>query len=111
MNLKRFGRKRSWRNLKVLSRHLSGWTEENNENPQSRIAGRRDRDLNSGPPECETSVLTTRLLRSVSSVLRKDENTVIGWQVASTLRYVFNFVVNVQHIMAVHYRNVNIILA
>jgi hypothetical protein len=39
MNLKAFGRKRSWPKFKVLSRHSPGGTEENHEKPQIRIAG------------------------------------------------------------------------
>jgi hypothetical protein len=35
MNWKEFGRKRSWPNLKVLSRHSPGKTEVNHEKPQS----------------------------------------------------------------------------
>jgi hypothetical protein len=35
MNLEGFGRKRSASNCKILSRHLPGETEENNEKPQS----------------------------------------------------------------------------
>jgi hypothetical protein len=36
MNWKRCGRKRSWANLKVLSRNLPGNTEENLEENESR---------------------------------------------------------------------------
>jgi hypothetical protein len=32
LNLKRFGKKWSWPNFEVLSRHLPGGTEENSEN-------------------------------------------------------------------------------
>jgi hypothetical protein len=35
MNSKRFERKRSWPNFKVLSYHLPGGTEKTDEKPQS----------------------------------------------------------------------------
>jgi hypothetical protein len=49
MNWKGFGMKRSWPNLKVLSRHLHGGIEENHEN-LSQINPYQSRDLNPGPP-------------------------------------------------------------
>jgi hypothetical protein len=39
MNWKGLGRERSWLNLKLLSRHLPGGTEENKEKNSVRIAG------------------------------------------------------------------------
>jgi hypothetical protein len=50
--------------FKVLYWHFSGGTEENHEN-LSHESGSPDRYFNSGPPEYETRVLTTRLWRSV----------------------------------------------
>jgi hypothetical protein len=50
MNWEGFGRKR----------HSPGGTEENHEKPPVKIACRRGRDLNLGPPEGEAEVLTTR---------------------------------------------------
>jgi hypothetical protein len=38
-NWKGFGRKRSWPNFKVLSRHSPGGTEKNHEKTQVSIAG------------------------------------------------------------------------
>jgi hypothetical protein len=55
-------KKRSWPNFKVLSRHLSGGTEESHEMPQSSRS--QGRNLNPGPPEYESGVLTTRPRRS-----------------------------------------------
>jgi hypothetical protein len=57
--LKRMWKKRSWRNFEVLSQDLPGGTEENHENC------RDSRDLNPGPPEYESGVLTTGPRRSV----------------------------------------------
>jgi hypothetical protein len=62
INWKGFGRKRSWPNLKILSRNLTGGTEENDENPQD--IWRLDRELNPGCPEYGAGVLATRLRRS-----------------------------------------------
>jgi hypothetical protein len=45
--------------FKVLSRHLPGRTEENHKN-LSQDSWFPGRDLNPGPPEYETGVLTTR---------------------------------------------------
>jgi hypothetical protein len=58
MNWKRFGRKWSWPNFKVISRHSPGETEKNDENlsPDNWFPGR---DLNPGLPEYEVGVLTT----------------------------------------------------
>jgi hypothetical protein len=58
MNWKRFGRKRSWPNFKVLSRNSPGGTEETAKKTSIWIAGRRGPDLNPGPPEYE-GVLAT----------------------------------------------------
>jgi hypothetical protein len=58
-NLKGFGRKRSWPNLKLLSQTLPGGTEENHEN-LSQDCWPPCRDLNPGPPEYEVGVLITR---------------------------------------------------
>jgi hypothetical protein len=60
LNLKGFGRKRSWPNLKILSRHSPGGSEKAHEKTPMRISGRRGQDLNPGPPEYEERVLTTR---------------------------------------------------
>jgi hypothetical protein len=57
MSWKGFGRKRLWPNLKVLSQHLPGRTEENREKPKSSQSP--NRELNLQLPECE-GVLTTR---------------------------------------------------
>jgi hypothetical protein len=38
MNWKEFGRKQSWLDLKALSWHLPGGTEENNEKTQWKLA-------------------------------------------------------------------------
>jgi hypothetical protein len=61
-----------WPNFKVLSRHLPGGTEENNQKPQdNRSPGQ---DLNPGTPENEAGVLTTRprcLVMSWYEVLRE----------------------------------------
>jgi hypothetical protein len=59
INWKGFGRKWSWPNFKVLSRHSPGGTEDNHEN-RSEVSRSSDRDLNPGPPESEAGVLTTR---------------------------------------------------
>jgi hypothetical protein len=40
-NIKRFGKKWSWPNFKVISQHSPGGTEENYEKPVS-VAGLRD---------------------------------------------------------------------
>jgi hypothetical protein len=40
--LEGFGRKRSWPNFNILSRHSSGGTEENHEKTSLRISGLRD---------------------------------------------------------------------
>jgi hypothetical protein len=54
MNWKGFGRKRSLSNLKVLSRHLLGRTEESHKNlSQDTLRGQ---DLNPAPPGHETKV-------------------------------------------------------
>jgi hypothetical protein len=66
MNWKGFGRKWSWPNVKILSRHSPGETEENH-NQDSWSLGR---DLNSGPPEYEAGVLTIRPQLSVNSGTR-----------------------------------------
>jgi hypothetical protein len=58
MNWKGFGRKRSWTNFKVLSRHSTGGTVENHKKTLFKIAGRRGRDLNPGPLDYEAGVLT-----------------------------------------------------
>jgi hypothetical protein len=50
INWKRFGRKRSWPDLKVLFRHSPTETEDNHET-SIRIADHRGRDLNLGPPD------------------------------------------------------------
>jgi hypothetical protein len=50
MNWKGFGSKWPWPNFKVLSRHLTGGTEENHKT-SIRIAGRQGRESNAGPPE------------------------------------------------------------
>jgi hypothetical protein len=52
--------------LKVLSPHLPGGTEENDGKPQESRSP--DRDLNLGPPEYETGVLTTQSRRSAHPV-------------------------------------------
>jgi hypothetical protein len=60
--------------LTVLSRHLSGGTEENHEKPHnSRSPGR---DSNPGPPEYEAGVLTTRSRLSVEQL-----NTLYEWKI------------------------------
>jgi hypothetical protein len=57
MNWKGLGRKRSWPNFEVLSRHLAGETEENHEKPQGgRSPGR---DTSPVSPEHEAGVLIT----------------------------------------------------
>jgi hypothetical protein len=45
MNWKRFGRRRSWHNFKVLAQHSPGGSEENHEKPQSgqTVAGAENR--------------------------------------------------------------------
>jgi hypothetical protein len=45
--------------LKALTRHLPGGTEESHED-LSQDSRSLDRDLNTGPPEYETIVLTTK---------------------------------------------------
>jgi hypothetical protein len=50
MNWKGCGRKRSWPNFKVLSRHLPGGTEENHEN-LSQDSRSPAESLNTRPPE------------------------------------------------------------
>jgi hypothetical protein len=55
MNWKGFGIKHSWFNLKVLSQHSNGGSEENHEK-LIRIAGSRGREYNPGPPEYEVGV-------------------------------------------------------
>jgi hypothetical protein len=50
MNWKGFNRKRMWHNFKALCWHLPLGTAENQEKPL-RIAGRRGRELNPGPPK------------------------------------------------------------
>jgi hypothetical protein len=64
MNWRGYGRKRSWSNIKVLSRMLSGGIEEDDENfsQYSQFLGR---NFNPGRPEYEAELLTTRPLRSV----------------------------------------------
>jgi hypothetical protein len=64
MNWKGFGTKRSLPNFKVLSRNAPGGTEESNEIPLIRIAGRRGRVFIPGAPEYEGRVLTTWPRRS-----------------------------------------------
>jgi hypothetical protein len=63
-NWKGLGRKRSWPNLKVLSRHSRGGTEKNHKN-LSLVSWSPGRDFNPRPPECEAGVLATRTQRSV----------------------------------------------
>jgi hypothetical protein len=79
MNWKVLGRKRSWPNLKVLSRHSPGRTEISHENlsQDSRSPGL---DSNPGSPEYEAGVLTTRPRRSViwSVSLHFDDMTCRG---------------------------------
>jgi hypothetical protein len=58
VNWKGCGRKRSWPNFKILSRHSPGRTEENHKT--IRIAGRWGRDLKPEPAEYEAGVLTTQ---------------------------------------------------
>jgi hypothetical protein len=58
MSLKRYGRKRSWPHLKVLSKHFTEGTEENHEKLSQDIRS-PGRDLNPGRPEYEAVVLTT----------------------------------------------------
>jgi hypothetical protein len=67
MNWKGFGRKRSWPNFKVLSRHSHGGTEEKNENSIN-IVSFRGRESKTGSPEYEVWVLTSRPRRSVWNV-------------------------------------------
>jgi hypothetical protein len=43
----------------VLYLHFPGWTEENHKKPQSRYWS-LDQNLNPGPPEYKTGVLTTQ---------------------------------------------------
>jgi hypothetical protein len=64
---KRFGRKRSWPNLKVQSWNSSGRTEENQEHlsEDSRWSGR---DFNPWPSVYEAGALTTRSRRSVMNI-------------------------------------------
>jgi hypothetical protein len=59
MKWKGFGRKRTWRHLKVLFQNSPVGTEKTHENlnQYSRSPGR---DLNPGPSEYEAGVLTTR---------------------------------------------------
>jgi hypothetical protein len=58
MNWKGFGSNRSCPNFKVLFRHSPGATEVKHEKCQIRLAGRRGREWNPGPPEYEAGVLT-----------------------------------------------------
>jgi hypothetical protein len=58
MNWKGFGRKRSWPNTNVLSLNLPGGTEEKHENPRQ-DSRTPNLDLNLGPPEYKTVMLTT----------------------------------------------------
>jgi hypothetical protein len=52
--LERCGRKWLWPNLRYYHKHLSGGTEENNENPQSGYAGSEPRFLCSFTDHCNT---------------------------------------------------------
>jgi hypothetical protein len=61
---KRFGRKRSWANFKVLPRHSPGGTEENHEN-LSRDSRSPGRHLNPGPHEYEAGNHTITTFVSV----------------------------------------------
>jgi hypothetical protein len=64
VNCKGCGRKRSWPNFKLISRHSPGGTHYNYEylSQHSRSPGL---DLNPGNPECEAGVLTTHPRRSM----------------------------------------------
>jgi hypothetical protein len=72
LNWKGCGRKRLWPNFKVLSQNLRGGTEKNHETPyNSRSPGW---DLNPGPPEYESGVLTTR----PRQLVKQSENNGLG---------------------------------
>jgi hypothetical protein len=60
--------------LKVLSRHLPGGTEENDEN-LSQNCRSPGRDLSPGPPEYEAGVLTTRFVTRM-----QDKNQTKRWK-------------------------------
>jgi hypothetical protein len=60
MNCKVFGKKRSWTNFKVHTRHSPGRTEKKHENPKPGCWSSY-RDLNPRPAEYGAGVLTTRL--------------------------------------------------
>jgi hypothetical protein len=70
MNWKLRGRKRSWPNL----RYYPGIFLEEQRNTTNILSQDRrslDRDFNPGPPEYDAGVLTTRLRRSVLSLVTK----------------------------------------
>jgi hypothetical protein len=70
MDWKRFVRKLSRPNFKVLSRHSPGGTEINPEN-LSQDSWFSDRDMNSECPEYEAEMLTTRLWSSVKRMKKE----------------------------------------
>jgi hypothetical protein len=53
--------------FKILPRHLTGGTEENHGKPQSQDIRSPDCDLNPGPPEYESGVITTQHRQTVIS--------------------------------------------
>jgi hypothetical protein len=57
MNWKGCGRKQSWLNFKVLSRHLPGGTENYGNCQDSQSPGQ---DFNLGPPKYEEGMFTTQ---------------------------------------------------
>jgi hypothetical protein len=85
MNWVERGRRRSWPNFKVLSRHFPGGTELNHE---EHLQNRRSpgRDFNTGPPEYEAGVFTTGIQRSVMDAVIASETSVSLYQ--STLRII-----------------------
>jgi hypothetical protein len=70
MSLKGFGRKLSWHNFKALSLHSPGGTEEN-----YKKLTQDSRDLNPGPPEYETGMLTTLPRRSMAGCCERGNLT------------------------------------
>jgi hypothetical protein len=59
MNYKKYRRRWSWPNSKVLSWHMPGGTEENH-NILSQNNRSPGKNVNLGPPEYEVGVLTTQ---------------------------------------------------
>jgi hypothetical protein len=68
MNWKGFGRKQTWPNLKVLSQHFSGETEQNIRKTSARTVCSLGRDLSQGFRKYEAGVLNTQARRCITVI-------------------------------------------